>query len=82
VEVLLIDRGVGISQENLGRIFEPFFTTKGSRGSGLGLWVAQQLLEHHRGRISIESTATGLETGTRVAVFLPFQGRITAAQIA
>jgi PAS domain S-box-containing protein len=82
VEVLLIDRGVGISRENLGRIFEPFFTTKGSRGSGLGLWVARQLLESHRGRISVESTAAGLETGTRVAVYLPFQGKIAAAHIA
>lgn len=80
IEVLLIDRGTGISQENLQRIFEPFFTTKGNRRSGLGLWVARQLLECHGGKISIESTAAGAETGTKVAVFLPSQGKTAGAQ--
>lgn len=77
VEVLLIDRGTGISEENLERIFEPFFTTKGSRGTGLGLWVARQLLAFCEGRISIESSTKGVAAGTTVTVFFPYRRQVT-----
>lgn len=73
IEVLVRDRGTGISSENLARVFEPFFTTKGSRGTGIGLWVAQQLLQERGGSISIESKTEGADKGTTVTVFLPFK---------
>lgn len=73
IEVVVRDRGTGISAENMGRVFEPFFTTKGTRGTGIGLWAAQQLLKERGGRISIESKTDGADRGTTVSVFLPFK---------
>jgi signal transduction histidine kinase len=52
------DDGPGIAPEALPRIFEPFFTTKGG-GTGLGLPIAQQIVERHHGRLEVES-APGL----------------------
>jgi len=52
--VTISDNGPGIARENLPRLFEPFFTTK-MVGTGLGLWVAQEIAEKHGGRISVES---------------------------
>ncbi|MEA2464261.1 MAG: two-component system, NtrC family, sensor kinase, partial [Acidobacteriota bacterium] len=48
------DRGTGIVEEMRERIFEPLFTTK-STGTGLGLAIVQQIVLHHRGRITVES---------------------------
>lgn len=75
VEVLVIDRGKGISAEDRARVFEPFFTTKRDHGTGIGLWTAQQLLKERGGSISIESKTEGAERGTTVTVFLPFKAR-------
>jgi two-component system NtrC family sensor kinase len=52
------DDGPGIAAEALPQIFEPFFTTKGG-GTGLGLPIAQQIVERHHGRLEVES-APGL----------------------
>ncbi|MBI4913253.1 MAG: HAMP domain-containing protein [Acidobacteria bacterium] len=54
-ELAVHDNGPGISEENLPRVFEPFFTTKGSHGTGLGLAVSWGILEHHGGRLEVES---------------------------
>ena len=44
------DTGPGIPGEQLSAIFDPFFTTK-AEGSGLGLWIVQQIVTAHSGRI-------------------------------
>jgi signal transduction histidine kinase len=56
VVVRVVDSGTGIPPEHLDRIFDPFFTTKppGS-GTGLGLHLAYQIVEKHRGSIHVES---------------------------
>jgi signal transduction histidine kinase len=54
-EVRVADTGVGIPPENLEKLFTPFFTTKGHEGSGLGLLACHQVIEEHRGTISVES---------------------------
>ncbi len=51
VVVTVADQGSGIPPEISKRLFEPFFTTKGSRGSGLGLWLAAGTMERLGGRI-------------------------------
>ena len=73
VEIHVHDNGIGISAENLDRVFEPFFSTKGQRGTGIGLWVARQLLEKRGGSISLQSETKIPENGTTVSVFIPFQ---------
>src|SRR5689334_24137158 len=52
--VQLSDSGVGIAEEDLTRIFDPFFST-GKKGTGLGLWVTQDIVRQHGGRIEVSS---------------------------
>jgi PAS domain S-box-containing protein len=52
--VKLSDSGVGINQDDLTRIFDPFFST-GKKGTGLGLWVTQDIVRQHGGRIEVSS---------------------------
>jgi signal transduction histidine kinase len=65
------DNGEGIGPEALPRVFDAFFTTRATIGTGIGLFVAKQLVEGHGGRISIESSKDVGEHGTNVHVFLP-----------
>jgi PAS domain S-box-containing protein len=52
--VQLSDSGVGINEDDLTRIFDPFFST-GKKGTGLGLWVTQDIVRQHGGRIEVSS---------------------------
>jgi signal transduction histidine kinase len=54
VQLRVIDSGVGIPAELLARIFEPLFTTKPG-GTGMGLYIVQETLTAHGGRITVES---------------------------
>jgi two-component system NtrC family sensor kinase len=63
------DTGKGIPGDVLPKVFDPFFTTKGEgRGTGLGLWITQGIVERHGGTIQITSQE-GM--GTTVEVQLP-----------
>jgi two-component system phosphate regulon sensor histidine kinase PhoR len=58
VAVSVIDRGVGISPEDLPHIFERFYMARGGRkagGLGLGLYITCMLVEAHGGRIWVQS---------------------------
>jgi signal transduction histidine kinase len=74
VRIQVIDTGPGIPENLLPKIFQPFFTTKGtarkeeSRGTGLGLAICKDIIEHHKGRILVESQ---VGRGTMFSIFLP-----------
>lgn len=56
IEILFRDSGPGIPPEVLPHIFEPFYSTKqASRGSGMGLFIAHEIIEEHGGSIRAES---------------------------
>lgn len=52
--VYIRDNGPGMDEEDKQRIFTPYFTTK-KKGTGLGLYIAQQIIKEHGGIISIET---------------------------
>jgi PAS domain S-box-containing protein len=72
IRVLVSDNGPGIPLSARSHIFEPFFTTKGERGTGVGLWVSQGVIEKHSGSIRMKSS-TGLAHGTTFSVFLRYK---------
>lgn len=58
--VSVIDTGTGIAKENHDKVFERFrqvgnILTNRPRGTGLGLSISKQIIEHHGGRIWVES---------------------------
>ena len=66
-EIVIQDSGSGMDKKNLSKIFDPFYTTK-EKHAGLGLSIAQGILENHKGKIRIKSRAG---FGTEVVVELP-----------
>jgi len=69
VAIDVIDTGVGMSDDLLGRIFTPFFTTKtNGRGTGLGLAIVQEVIEYYGGEVRVTSTPG---QGSRFRVLLP-----------
>jgi signal transduction histidine kinase len=68
VEIRVIDNGRGIPEDHRDKIFEPFFTHGKANGTGLGLTIAQKIVQDHRGDLRIEKTST---QGTTVLITLP-----------
>lgn len=52
------DSGPGVARENQAAIFEPYFTTK-QDGTGLGLWIAQQIVAAHGGTLEVADAPDG-----------------------
>ena len=67
--VSISDNGPGIAAQHLPRLFEPFFTTK-QVGTGLGLWVVQEIAEKHGGKVTVESSTNPDDHGTTFRVAL------------
>lgn len=66
------DTGNGMSPATQEHIFEPFFTTKGMAGTGLGLWVSQEVARRHQGVLRLRSSQSPQHHGTVFRFFLPF----------
>jgi signal transduction histidine kinase len=69
VVIRVADNGRGIDAQHLPNIFRPFFTTKG-QGTGLGLSLAQRIVEAHGGRIEASSV---LGQGSQFTIRLPLR---------
>ena len=52
--VSVTDTGCGMSAQTVAKLFTPYFTTKAS-GTGLGLTLAQQIVEQHGGEMKVFS---------------------------
>lgn len=76
VRVVVADTGSGMSGEVRARIFEPFFTTKLATGTGLGLWVTQDIMDKHQGTIVVRSRCESPKgaSGTVFMLFFPDNG--------
>jgi two-component system, cell cycle sensor histidine kinase and response regulator CckA len=70
VALRVSDTGVGMDEDTQAHVFEPFFTTKDeTHGTGLGLFIVHELVEHAGGAIEV-SSAPG--RGTAFVVYLPY----------
>jgi two-component system sensor histidine kinase VicK len=70
IAVSVRDTGAGIPPESVGRIFDRFYKSAESRGAGLGLAIAKQLVEAHGGRIAATSV---VGSGTEILFTLPIE---------
>jgi len=69
VEIAISDTGSGIPKENLSKLFDPFFTTREvGKGTGLGLNVAYNIIQKHKGTIEVESE---VGKGTTFTIRIP-----------
>lgn len=69
IEISFADTGCGIPPEDRDKIFEPFFSTK-EKGSGLGLYIVQDIVNRYGGTIHVNST---FGSGTEFVIILPIQ---------
>jgi len=63
------DTGVGMDEEVLKNFTTPFFTTK-ERGTGLGTFIACEIVKRHGGEVKVQSR---IGEGTEVTVLLPMK---------
>ena len=80
--VRVLDRGPGVSPDDLTRIFEPFYRTDKSRdhakgGQGIGLAITARVMELHGGSVEARNRAEG---GLEVILKLPLGREGAAAQ--
>jgi two-component system, OmpR family, sensor kinase len=78
VQITVADQGRGIAPEDLPYIFDRFYRGRGeyvASGSGLGLYIAAEIITQHGGRIWAESTPG---TGAQFHITLPVSRRVTA----
>jgi two-component system NtrC family sensor kinase len=65
------DDGPGIRPDHLPKLFDPFFTTQaGGEGTGLGLYLVEEIINEHRGVIAVENRPEG---GARFSIWLPLE---------
>lgn len=65
---IVADNGLGMDQETKDKAFSLFFSSKGAQGTGLGLFVANQIVQKHGGEIKLESSPA---LGTTFTLRLP-----------
>ncbi len=71
VDVCILDRGIGIDENQAHRLFEPFVQgdlARGQQGSGLGLAIVRQIVNLHHGEVSLSNREGG---GAQAVVSLP-----------
>lgn len=72
IRMTFADNGIGIDPGFKKRIFEPFTTTNKETGTGLGLWVTNEIVQQHNGRIRVRSSIQPARRGTTFCLFFPF----------
>jgi signal transduction histidine kinase len=66
------DNGIGMDRETRDKAFSLFFSSKGLKGTGLGLFISNKIVDKHGGEITVDSEPG---RGTRFVVRLPLEPR-------
>ena len=69
IKINIEDNGIGMDKEELNKIKEPFFSTK-NKGTGLGVYLSNQIIEAHEGKIEYISKKN---IGTKTIITLPYK---------
>lgn len=56
LEFDILDNGIGMDPATQEKLFTPFFSSKGDKGTGLGLFIANKIVEQHGGQITVSSS--------------------------
>jgi signal transduction histidine kinase len=72
VRLSIGDTGHGIAKDILPTIFEPFITTKGETGTGLGLWVTDEIVKKNGWSMRVHSSTRPHDSGTVFSLTMPF----------
>jgi signal transduction histidine kinase len=62
------DNGIGMDRETRESLFTLFFSSKGNKGTGLGLFIADKVIDQHGGKITVDSTPG---KGSRFRIAIP-----------
>ncbi len=76
VRLEIADNGIGMDEESRRKMFTLFFSSKGSKGTGLGMYIANHIIAQHGGAIEVDSV---YGQGTRVKIRVP-RNRTAAAR--
>ena len=68
----IADTGHGIPAHILPTIFEPFVTTKGETGTGLGLWVSDEIIRKNGWSMRVHTSTRPTCSGTVFSILMPF----------
>ncbi len=72
IEIIFADNGPGIPETLREKVFDPFFTSKDvGEGTGLGLYIAANIVEEHGGDIRVDERPGG---GVRFSMTFPLRG--------
>ena len=66
------DDGIGMDRETREKLFSLFFSSKGIKGTGLGLFISNKIIDKHGGTIEVDSEPG---RGTQFLVRLPLQAK-------
>jgi two-component system phosphate regulon sensor histidine kinase PhoR len=83
-ELLVTDRGAGISADHLPHLTRRFYRTDPGRsraagGTGLGLAIVKHVVERHRGKLDITSkVGVGTKVSVRLPLMTPAQEKVTS----
>ena len=70
VVISIMDNGTGLSEETIKKIFEMHYTTKGANGTGIGMYMAQMIIEKMNGTLNV-SNRKDIDKGAVIEINVP-----------
>ncbi len=70
VIIAIMDNGTGLTEETISKIFEMHYTTKGANGTGIGMYMAQMIIEKMNGTLKV-SNRKDVDKGALIEINMP-----------